>query len=304
MKTILVTTDFSKAADNACRYAIALAKDFKSTILLTHIFDVPALGYNGALTTMQLDYAALYDAAEKDLKTYYTKVSKNAPGVKIIPVLKAGVVASQIRDLAKEKKADLIVTGSKGKGFLESVLFGTNAWKILRNAPCMSLAVPYNAKYKGLKKIVYATDLLKDNIAHLKELIPVAKKAQSEIVFLNVNNKVFNDNDVKFNEAIRKIKKQFPYKKITGAVVADIEIASGISTFLSKHKANVLVMLPRKKSLFNRLFLEGSVTERMLYHTSVPVLVLHERDYTQRAKKSPAKTKRSRKSSSSKSIFK
>ncbi len=297
MKTILVTTDFSKAADNACRYAIALAKDFKSTILLTHIFDVPDLGYDGALTNMRLNYAALYDAAEKDLKTYYTSIKKYAVGVKIIPVLKAGVVASQIRDLAKEKKVDLIVTGAKGKGFLETVLFGTNAWKIMRNAPCMALAVPHNANYSGLNTIVYATDLLKDNIEHIKELIPVAKKAKSEIIFLNVNNKVFADNDVKFNDAIKKIKKQFPYKKITGAVVADIEIASGISTFLTKNKASVLVMLPRKKSLFNRLFMKGSVTEQMIYHTSVPVLVLHEKDYTQRTKKSPAKTKRSRKSS-------
>lgn len=297
MKTILVTTDFSEAADNACKYAIALAKDFKAKIILAHVFDVPALGYNSALTTMQLDYEALHDAAAKDLKTYYAKISGYAQGVKITPVLRAGVVASQIRDLAKEKKADLIVTGAKGKGFLETVLFGTNAWKILRNAPCMALAVPHSAKYTGFKKIVYATDLLKDNIEHIKELIPVAKKAKSEIVFLNVNNRVFAGNDEKFNEAMKNVKKQFPYKKISSAVVRDVEITSGIHSFLSKNKANALVMLPRNKSLFNRLFIKGSVTEQMIYHTSIPVLVLHERDYTQRAKKSPAKKKSRRKPS-------
>jgi nucleotide-binding universal stress UspA family protein len=41
MKTILVPTDFSKNAENALHFAIALAKQQKATLILLHAYQMP-----------------------------------------------------------------------------------------------------------------------------------------------------------------------------------------------------------------------------------------------------------------------
>jgi nucleotide-binding universal stress UspA family protein len=56
-------------------------------------------------------------------------------------VIREGKPAAEIIRFAAEKKADLIVIGSRGKGGLERLLLGSVADEVVRTAPCSVLVV-------------------------------------------------------------------------------------------------------------------------------------------------------------------
>jgi len=282
MKTILVATDFSKSADNACKYAVALAKDFKATVYLLNVFQVTDL-YD-LVGTLEYDYKYLYDTAAIKLNSYHSKLKRSAGGVTIIPLLEMGSPSARVCAVAKEKKCDLIVIGEKGRSFRESVLFGTNAWRIIRDAPCMTLAVPHRARYKPVKKMIYTTDLAKDNLSRVKNIIPLAEKFKSGITLLNINQKIVKQKK-EFEKLINKLANKLKYKKITGASVVSPDVSEGIQLFIKKHKAEWLVMFTRKKNFFDLLAGKKSATKRMIYYSTIPMLVLHEKDTVTRTKK-------------------
>ena len=151
MKTILVPTDFSKNAHNACLYAIALAKKMKANILLMHAFDTPLLFADVPIVTTDMDYAVFREAAAKNLKKYFKRISTVTGNVKIELIIKSGLASAKISEIALEKKADLIVMGTTGQGAIERMLIGSNTSRLIKDAPCMTLAIPPNAKYRDWK---------------------------------------------------------------------------------------------------------------------------------------------------------
>ncbi len=277
MKTIIVPVDFSKNSDAACHYALDMAKDFKSKVILIHAFESTVLYSKIPLVTAQLDYSYLYNAASKKLKDYYHKISKYAGKVNVELNVQAGLASSRIVELASEKKADLIVIGTTGKDVVERVIMGSNAARTIREAPCMVLAIPPKAKYNGFKRIVYATDLTNDNLKHSKKLIPISKKYNGEIFYLNIGQNVADGSIEYFKKVKSRVNKIVHYSKTAGFIASDFDINRGIDYFLKYHKADCLAVYTHHRSLLSRLF-NISVAKSLSIHTSIPLLVIHEED--------------------------
>jgi len=279
MKTILVPTDFSTTADNACRFAIEMAREAKAGIILMHTYESPLIYSDMPMIEFQMDINTLREVALNKLKKYYQKISKLSKDVKVELMLQQGLPSARIIETALEKKADLVVMGTTGTGAVERVLIGSNALRVIRNAPCMVMAVPPKAKYDGLKKIVYTTDMTFDNLSHACTIIPFAKIFNAEILFLNVNTNLFNDTSKQMLEKMTaKIKSHVRYPKISGYVCDSPNVTAGIHFFLKKHKADCLAMYTYHHSMVDKIF-KRSVTRSIAIHTSVPILVMHESDF-------------------------
>ncbi|CAN5398746.1 universal stress protein [soil metagenome] len=281
MMTILVPTDFSANAENASRFAMEMAKETKSRILLMHTYETPVLYSDIPLLEMKLDFKTIRNSALERLKKFYNKLIEIAPGVKVEMLLCQGLASARIEETALEKKADLIVMGTTGNGAVERVLIGSNTSRVIRNAPCMVLAVPPRAKFNGLKKMVYATNLLTDNLRHTKAILPLAKTFNAEIIFLTVNTSAFvgsEDEDLK--KMTGKIKGEVRYPKISGYVCENANVANGINYFIKKQKADCLVMYTYHRSMLSKIF-NSSITKAVAIHTSIPLLVIHDTDFTQ-----------------------
>jgi nucleotide-binding universal stress UspA family protein len=68
MKTILVPTDFSPAANNAAKYAFAIAEIVKANIKLCNAVKIPAESIYAAQVAWPLeDMASLKDGSEAEL---------------------------------------------------------------------------------------------------------------------------------------------------------------------------------------------------------------------------------------------
>ncbi|HNR20812.1 MAG TPA: universal stress protein [Bacteroidia bacterium] len=275
MKTIICPTDFSPASENAVKYALALNKHFNAKIILLHTYETPVLYTDIAPFTMQMDYKFVHDAAAKKLKAFHNKIMADSP-FKVELVLQQGVASYRINELAVEKKADMVIMGATGTGAAERLLIGSNAARVANNATCKVLIVPAKARFGGIDKMVYATDLSDDNLKHAKEIFPFAKKLNAEIQFLYIDNDLQNSDEI-LERVTKTIRKKISYAKKSGYVCNDPLVLKGLSFFLKNKKADCIVLYHRHRNIFQSIF-KSSVSKNFSLHSNIPVLIIHQND--------------------------
>lgn len=274
MKTILCPTDFSKSSENAVQYAIELARQYKSRILLMHAYETPVIYTDVTVASVQIDFDALRESALKQLKKFYGKLLESAKDVSFELILQQGLPSARTIELAIEKKADLIVMATTATSQVQRFLIGSNASRVLRDAPCMTLLIPPKAKFTGLKKIVYATDLSDENLIASAHVVEIAKMYKSEMVFLNIDNKTLVHDDTDLNRVTARIRHYVAYPKMKGFVCTDLNVADGITYFLKHQKADMLAMATHHRRFIQALT-NPSITKRVAYKTDLPLLVVH-----------------------------
>ncbi len=277
MKTILCPTDFSKSSENAVRYAIELARISKAKILLMHAYETPVIYTDVTISTVQIDFELLRESALKQLKKLYARLIEQVRDVPIELVLLQGLPSARTVEIAIEKKVDLIVMATTATNQLQRFLIGSNATRVVKHAPCKVLLVPPKAKFGGLKKLVYATDLSEENLMTANQLSDMASLFKSELIFLNIDNKSLVHDESDLTRLTHRIRQFVAYPRMKGYVCTDLNVADGITFFLKKEKADCLAMATHHRKFIQALA-NPSVTKRVAYQTDIPLLILHMED--------------------------
>ena len=274
MKTIICPTDFSKASENAVHYAVGLARQFKSKVILMHAYETPVIYTDVTVASLQIDFEAIRENALKQLKKFYARILESVNDVQFELVLQQGLPSARVIELAIEKKADMVVMATTASGQLQRFLIGSNASRVVREAPCKVMLVPPKAKFSGLKKIVYTTDLSDDNLIASNQVAGIAERFNAELIFLNIDNKslVHDENDLR--RITHRIRQFVTYPKMKGFVCTDLNIADGITFFLKSQKADCLAMATHHRRILQSM-VNPSVTKRVSYQTHLPLLVIH-----------------------------
>jgi nucleotide-binding universal stress UspA family protein len=112
MKNILVTTDFSKPANNAAIFAAELAKFAGARLVLFHAY------HPGILLeeeTIWADSKMLENEVQEKIDQLAHELHKTF-GVSVTRVLKPGFAVDEILEISKKVKADLLIIGTHGAG--------------------------------------------------------------------------------------------------------------------------------------------------------------------------------------------
>jgi len=139
-KHILVPTDGSKLSLKAAREAASLARALKAKITAVYVTEswMPPMLMEGAMVRGSLEQdRAAYDAAtEKAAQAALGKVRKAAADgkVKCETVSISDSPWEGILKVAKQKKCDVIVMGSRGHGVVAGALLGSVTAKVLSNS--------------------------------------------------------------------------------------------------------------------------------------------------------------------------
>ncbi len=135
-KRVLFATDFDEVGIRAAHKAKKIAEENKAELFLVHVVEpIPAYAYPGFAGFAEVE-VSIREQAEKELMALSKQLSVN----KSHCLLEFGSTKNEILRVAKEKKADLIVTGSHGKHGL-ALLLGSTANAILHSAQCDVLIV-------------------------------------------------------------------------------------------------------------------------------------------------------------------
>ncbi len=271
MQTILVPVDFSEQSRNAAYHAAELARNFNGKILLFHAYMMPT-------PVSEVPYVMVtVDELQRDNEALIKREAAHFHeryGLEVEWLVRIGIPSDEIRAITEERKIDLVVMGMKGVGGLDKII-GSTTINTIRKLQVPVLVIPQDARYSPLNNIVYASDLdFENDVRNFMPLQELARKfnARLHIVHVRTNNNEIPDpaaRESRFNEIFQGISYKFHE-------VEDSSVQHGINEYIQHHDCELLVMLAHKHSFFERLFTRNH-TKAMVYETTVPLLVLHQR---------------------------
>ncbi len=268
MKTILVPTDFSQAADPAIEMAIFLARRTGAKLIFFH------LAY---FTETRVKFGSTYDQAYNEaMEMARAKLKEIVNGprikkekIKFETLVKFGPSASDaILDAAKEKNVSLVVMGTHGASGLKKVFFGSNTAHVISSGKVPVLTIPPVKKFTEPNKIYYSTDLIKPS----SELDTVKKFSQKtdlklEVVFFDYGWARSKEEEKK----LIKLKKQVaPFSIIKTKL--EIPLHKTLQTFMKGRQGGILCLFHQRKSGI-ATFLFGSNSETLSLKPEFPLLV-------------------------------
>ncbi len=265
MKTILIATDFSPASTNALFYGIELAQALKAKLILFHAYIQPSS--IPALSISISKYGVMLET--KQQQDDYAKLILKEKATDIETVCEVGDPKEAIYKMAKEKKADLIITGMKGTGKNFKKVFGSTATSLSSGADVPILIIPEETIFNKLDIIAFASDGDGNPLREDLEKFTFIKEAFHSKVYVVKILKKLEKERLEFTETTEEEK----YLDISFEYPVDEDITKGLDAFIVKHKVNMLVMMPHKHDWAERLF-KKSETKDMIFHTHIPLLIL------------------------------
>jgi nucleotide-binding universal stress UspA family protein len=144
IQRILVAIDFSQFSKHILEYAGNLAAPLNAELVLVNVInqrDIDIVGKLSLTTNLSVqDYIdqtrkerlKAMDAMMHDLQTTHLKYQK---------IIKTGTPFVELVQAITDTQADLAVMGSKGRGNIAGVLFGSTAEKLFRRSPVPLLSL-------------------------------------------------------------------------------------------------------------------------------------------------------------------
>ncbi|HXY13677.1 MAG TPA: universal stress protein [Terriglobales bacterium] len=190
VKSVLIAYDFSEAAQKPLRHALAVARHYGAKFHLVNV--VSSLGYtivgpqaaNLAAERTQRDARRL----EKELLA-----SGALAGLEHEFIIREGEVWEQLELVIKEKKVDLVVVGTHGRGSLGKLILGSVAERVFRNAECLvgtvgpgSYEDALTEKTGEVRPFLFATDFGVASLHALPYALSFASHFKARLIVLHV----------------------------------------------------------------------------------------------------------------------
>lgn len=272
-KTIIYPTDFSTCAENAFDYTVAMAKALEGIIKTVHFIDVSdTITSDENPVKIMKELEILEAKAKRRLKARNKEILDSGIDCQY-KILKSDRF-SWLTNYISEQKPDLVVMGTQGANATENKILGSETYKVIKSSSSPILAVPEMAVFNGLKRIIFATDYQKSDIDHLELIAKIASYYDAVIDVVHVAQKDFDDSE--YHRNVHDLKSQIfarvSYRNIDFKLLHATNVAERIEILLKESGADLLVLVTKKSSFFDRLF-NKSLTKRMVYHTHTPMLI-------------------------------
>ncbi|GGG29551.1 universal stress protein UspA [Dokdonia pacifica] len=280
MKTkILLPTDFSKNAWNAISYATDLFKGKECEFYILNAYT--SKGY--VLESMMVpepgetEFERAKTISEKGLSKILEMLSFRDRDDKhtFYTISQFNSLLEALKDIVEKKDIDMVIMGTKGSTNSKSVVFGSNAitaMEKLRNCPV--IAIPEEARYGGLKEIVFPTSF-KTHFKHreLQYLTTIAKHANAPIRVIHVDTDDTLDKVQKNNKQL--LEECFEEVTYTFHTLHGSSISEAVRIFVESRESDMIAFINKKHAFFGSVFSKPMVKEIGLY-SKVPIMALHD----------------------------
>jgi nucleotide-binding universal stress UspA family protein len=274
MKTIIVPVDFSTTSANAAVFACKIAAFYGADIWLYHTYELPVA--LGEFAYPVFDMAEMQKAADGELAIFKGNILQQVESpITIHTLAEMNTLQDGLNELCENKKPDLVVMGISGKNALTQLLVGSNTIRAIHTIKYPVLVIPPLAAFTPIRKIGFACDFEK---IQQNTPIPLLKKI---VIDFNADLHVLNVdfNNTNFNEDT--LNERFALNEMMGDIkpayhnIESEDITEGINWFANKEKLDIIVVIPKKHTLVQKMFIRGH-TKDLLYHTHLPILSIHQ----------------------------
>ena len=270
IKKILVSTDYSDNSKVAARFVVEMAKKLNAELVLFHAYYVQT---TSAEFIEFLDMNEFHTVQQELLDGF--KIELHCPEVKIHTELAFGInTVDEINAAVKKHNVDLVVLGLKGMSHVESVLIGSTVLSLFTASSVPILAIPPFYEHHDIKTLAFAYD--GEDVESKEPFKALSRFAASQEAFIQAFTVVKEENRADFNKEVKGI----ILKNLLGEetphsydVLINEEVQEGIDSFVLENSSDMLAILPRKHSFFERLF-SISHSKRYAIQSKLPLLIL------------------------------
>ncbi len=268
MKKILVPIDFSADSVNALEFAIALANKIDAEVRMIHVkksknFEIPFY-----FKDFDLAIGKSLDDFMKILIDKYKGVIKNQFDYKI----REGNIFKEITNQAKYDDAYMIIMGTHGVSGFEELWIGSNAFRVVSNAPCPIVTIRNGFSNKAIENIVMPVDLSKDSRHKVPYVTELARYFNATVHIVGVSETSAPDIVAKINTYCSQVEEYLKEKGIP--CVKEIITGSNITDLTIEYakKVNAELISIMTEQMQNNAFWLGPYAQQMVNHSPIPVL--------------------------------
>lgn len=271
MKTILLATDFSSAANNAANYAADMALSIQADLLLLNVFEIPVSYYE---IPVAMNSTQTVEVEEKILaKVMKDLVQRTSGKVKIRTEVRMGAFFEELKSVCELIKPYTVVMGSQGTTAADRLLFGGHTVHAMQHLSWPLITVPPEVKFSSVKKICLACDLHNVlNTIPLEEIRILVNDFHSELHILNTGKK--NEFTPAMITESGFLQNLFADLKPEYHFISSRDMDKGIIDFCEKNEIDLLVVIPKRHGLLEKLIYK-SHTRELVLHSHVPVMAIH-----------------------------
>lgn len=274
MKTIIVPTDFSPAADNAVDYAVELAKFFNAKIVLVNACSVPVSSYESGYavditpSVMESSYGKLMKLKRAILKNKDVKLE-------IECIAEIGSPYEVINSVTDDEDGDVIVMGIVGEaGKLKKNLIGSTAIEVARKKTVPTFIIPESVEYKKIAKTSYACDLNNEeglNLVYLAKYFAKIFGAELEIVNVEKPEELTTKERVREKNVVENRLKNVIHNTV---YITGDDVVAQLENHFLVNRPDLIMLNPKKHNLFYYMF-NQSITKELAFDLNLPILALH-----------------------------
>ena len=187
IRNILFATDFSGASERALPFALEFTNRYNATLFLAHA--VPPMPAVVPVEPVPDQMELLHKGATREMENFL-----NYAPLKDVPhqsIVMDGEVWDVIRQIVADKRIDLVILGTHGRGVLHKLVVGSVAEEIYRTVKCPVMTIgpevmaPVLPRQK-MWRIVFATDFSDGSMHALPYALMLAQEHRSKVTLLHV----------------------------------------------------------------------------------------------------------------------
>lgn len=263
LKKIAVAIDFSENSRAAYHYAKPLAKQVGAEIELIHVYTLP-------INPDSIYGMGFIPPVDEQIENVLTRLHEFANDPDVNCRIYTGFAPDKLVELSEARKFDLLVVGNSDERGLLSQIFGSVALDVSKKAFCPVLLIPHNAKFEGIKGILYAVSEMstdEDGIAVTKDW---ATTMGAKIHFVHVDRPDTNDDLPDVTHLMRDSEIDYAVKDLEF-----VTVRGGIDVYCEQKPIDLIVSMTQNRSFWDSIF-HTSTTNALAWNSPLPLLVLHK----------------------------
>jgi nucleotide-binding universal stress UspA family protein len=285
---ILIPTDGSDSAEQATRHGVVLAEAYDARVHALSVVD--ERDYDGDLVRGEELVRAGRTAAEREARRAVEAVADLVGSEAVTSHVEVGVPSQAILDYAAEAGVDLVVMGTHGRTGIERFVIGSVAEKVVRRAavPVVTVrASDAGPRWPPIDRVLLPTDGSEASFSALPYAFDVAERFDAVVEGLFVVDERTKSNFYNVGTALEDVvgglqrAAEAATDRIESAgaergIAVSTTVAEGlpsrtICAQAEESDADLVVMATHGRTGLGH-YLLGSVTERVVRNSAVPVL--------------------------------
>ncbi len=279
IKQILVPTDFSETAKLAIEHAGFMARLFKAEINLLHIMKpITSTVPLPELTLNSNNLKILQDAIQARLEVEAEEIKKKN-GVEVKTFLNVGGVATGIKEVAEECKADIIIMGTHGVSGFQEFFIGSNAYRAISTVECPVLTVQKHTEKIGFSNILLPIDSSVHTRDKVGAACAIAEKYGSVIHILGCITPEHEGEEKQMEIRIGQVEEYLDKHKIPHRrIMKKGDNLSRLSYDTGKEINADLIVIMSEQEPSSDLFL-GPFAQQIVNRSKIPVLTVKPKEH-------------------------